>query len=118
MEIIDNRFRVIKKIYNSEIADTYLTEDIDNNDKLVDVMPDPHKSIRKSKMWRYKNKITERELQVAKLLVHEMSNREIADVLSIGLRTVETHRRNILKKLKINSMYEVVSMAIEKSWFY
>ena len=37
MEIIDNRFRVIKKIYNSEIADTYLTEDVDNNDKLVDV---------------------------------------------------------------------------------
>jgi serine/threonine-protein kinase len=37
MELIDNRFRIIKKIYTPEIADTYLTEDTLNNNKLVDV---------------------------------------------------------------------------------
>ena len=37
MEVIDNRFRIIKKLYTSEIADTYLTEDTKNNNQLVDV---------------------------------------------------------------------------------
>ncbi len=37
MELIDNRFRIIKKIYTPEIADTYLTEDTQNGGALVDV---------------------------------------------------------------------------------
>lgn len=37
MELIDNRFRVIKKIYSPEIAETYLTEDIQNGNALVDI---------------------------------------------------------------------------------
>ncbi len=37
MELIDNRFRVIKKIYSPEIAEIYLTEDIQNGNDLVDI---------------------------------------------------------------------------------
>jgi len=37
MEIIDNRFRVLKKVYSSEIANSYLAEDLENNDELVNV---------------------------------------------------------------------------------
>jgi len=37
MELIDNRFRIIKKLYSPEIADIFLTEDIQNNNILVDV---------------------------------------------------------------------------------
>lgn len=42
--------------------------------------------------------ITEREMEVLKLLVNEMSSREIAEKLFISERTVETHRKNLLRK--------------------
>ncbi len=42
--------------------------------------------------------ITERELGVLKLLVEELNNREIAERLFISERTVETHRKNLMRK--------------------
>lgn len=41
---------------------------------------------------------TERELEVLKLLMQELTSREIADRLFISERTVETHRKNLMRK--------------------
>lgn len=47
--------------------------------------------------------ITDREFQVLKCIVEEKTNREIAQQLIISPRTVDTHRRNLLEKLKVKN---------------
>lgn len=51
--------------------------------------------------------LTERELQVAQLVVDRRTNPEIADALFLSLSTVETHMRNIFRKLDVSSRVEV-----------
>jgi DNA-binding NarL/FixJ family response regulator len=47
--------------------------------------------------------LTKREIEILKLIAQDHSNAEIADQLSISATTVETHRRNLMKKLGVNS---------------
>ncbi|WP_452224603.1 LuxR C-terminal-related transcriptional regulator [Lacinutrix chionoecetis] len=54
--------------------------------------------------------ISNRERDVIRLLVLNKSSKEISDCLNISPHTVDTHRRNILKKLKISSTGELVGM--------
>ena len=56
--------------------------------------------------------ITNREKEIIKLIVDELSNQQIADNLFISLRTVETHRRNLMQKLKLNSAVSLVKWAV------
>ena len=57
--------------------------------------------------------LTERERDVAALIAQARTNREIADALIVGERTVETHVENILSKLGLSSRREVVAWAID-----
>ena len=45
-----------------------------------------------------------------RLLVLNLTSKEISEKLNISSHTVDTHRRNILKKLKISSTGELVGM--------
>ena len=54
--------------------------------------------------------ITNRERDVIRLLVLKKTSREIGEKLNISSNTVDTHRRNILKKLNINSTGELIGM--------
>ena len=56
--------------------------------------------------------LTAREVEVLRLLARGNSNKEIATALFISVRTVETHRRTIHRKLKLNSVAELVRYAI------
>ncbi len=47
-------------------------------------------------------KLTRSEMKILKLIADEMTSSEIADFLSISVRTVEKHRANIIKKLNID----------------
>jgi DNA-binding NarL/FixJ family response regulator len=58
-------------------------------------------------------KLTFRELEIAKLILQSLSNKDIARVLDISVRTVETHRRNIFKKLNCNSAISLMRWAIK-----
>jgi DNA-binding CsgD family transcriptional regulator len=42
--------------------------------------------------------LTAREVEILRLVAKEFSSRQIAEILFISERTVETHRKNILKK--------------------
>ena len=50
-----------------------------------------------------KSSLTQRELEILELIATEMTNREIAALLFISPRTVETHRRNLIHKLKVKN---------------
>lgn len=54
--------------------------------------------------------ISNRERDIIRLLVQDLSSKEISERLSISSHTVDTHRRNILKKLNISSTGELIGM--------
>ena len=58
--------------------------------------------------------LTERERQVARLVVDRKTNPEIADVLFLSPKTVETHMRNMFRKLDVSSRVEV-ARAVERA---
>ncbi|MDF3079160.1 MAG: response regulator containing a CheY-like receiver domain and an DNA-binding domain [Sphingobacteriaceae bacterium] len=55
--------------------------------------------------------LTDREIEVLKLLVQELNSREIAEKLFISERTVETHRKNLMRKTKAINMVGLVKYA-------
>lgn len=57
--------------------------------------------------------LTDRELEVLKLIAEEYSNPEIAEKLFISIRTVDTHRRNLLDKLGARNTAGLVKYAIQ-----
>ncbi len=57
--------------------------------------------------------LTERELEIFKYLANGSSNRDIAQKLHISIRTVDTHRSNILRKLDLRNNAELVKMAVQ-----
>ena len=58
--------------------------------------------------------LTPRELDVLRLLVEGRTDREIADALFIGHRTVATHVMNILSKLAVDSRTAAASHAVRR----
>jgi DNA-binding NarL/FixJ family response regulator len=58
--------------------------------------------------------LTERELQVARLIVDRRTNPQIAAELFLSPKTVETHIRNLFHKLGVSSRVEV-ARAIERA---
>jgi two-component system NarL family response regulator len=59
-------------------------------------------------------KLTERELEVLRLVAHGLNNREIAKQLFISENTVKNHVRNILEKLQLHSRVEAVMYAVRE----
>ena len=56
--------------------------------------------------------LTPRERQIVQLLAEAKTNKEVASALNISLHTVTTHRANIMRKLQVHSVSELVRYAI------
>lgn len=52
--------------------------------------------------------LTKREKQILKLIYDGVSNKDIAEQLDKSIRTIETHRFNIMKKLEVNNITELL----------
>lgn len=57
--------------------------------------------------------ITSREKQILSLVAREYSTNEISSLLRISARTVETHRKNILRKINSKSLVGLTKHAIK-----
>jgi two-component system response regulator NreC len=57
--------------------------------------------------------LTEREIEILKLISEGLSNKEIGDQLFISHRTVDTHRTNLMKKLDVHNVAGLIRFAIK-----
>ncbi|MFT6867740.1 MAG: DNA-binding NarL/FixJ family response regulator, partial [Cyclobacteriaceae bacterium] len=92
---------LIAHIHTLKYPDFYLTKSIKkevNEDLIEDEFPSAVK-------------LTKREREILSLLVEGLSSKEIAIELDISPATVDTHRKNMLKKLSFNKVSELVSYA-------
>ena len=58
--------------------------------------------------------LTPREREILQLLAEGRTNKEVANVLGLSLHTVETHRGNILEKLNLHGVPELILYAVRK----
>lgn len=58
------------------------------------------------------NPLTRREREIVRLLAENLTNKEVAARLSISVKTVETHRGAVMRKLGLNSIVELVYYAL------
>jgi len=60
--------------------------------------------------------LSEREMEVLKLVTKGLSNKDIADKLCLSVRTVQGHLANIFNKLQVSSRTEAVVHALKQGW--
>jgi DNA-binding NarL/FixJ family response regulator len=88
-------------------GDTYLSSQV--SARLIDHITNPDKKQKQDGI-----PLTDREIEVLRLIADEYSNSEIAEKLFISIRTVDTHRRNLLEKLQVKNTAGLVKYAINK----
>jgi len=86
-EVSNNRIYICQEVKN------ILSDQLLNNDQ---VNPDI-------------NNLSDREMQIVRALKEGLSSKEIAADLNISLKTVEVHRHNILKKLKLKNTVSLIN---------
>ena len=87
-----------KKFFSSDVIDVILENEI------------------AQKTPRHQDDITERELEIIQLLVNGNRPKEVAEMLHISLYTVNTHKKNIYRKLGVNHSYELAKYALEAGY--
>ncbi len=57
--------------------------------------------------------LTDREIEILKLIADQKSTREIANALFISVNTVETHRKNLIKKIQVKNVVGLALYAVK-----
>ena len=93
----DEMFKAIMEVYQ---GNRYICDEVKNiiSEQIMD--DSPSQGI---------NALSERELQIVKLIKEGHSSKEISAQLTISLKTVEVHRHNILKKLSLKNSAALVN---------
>jgi DNA-binding NarL/FixJ family response regulator len=93
----EEMFKAIMEVYN---GNRYICDEVKNiiSEQIMD--DGPSQGV---------NALSERELQIVKLIKEGFSSKEISGQLNISLKTVEVHRHNILKKLNLKNSAALVN---------
>jgi DNA-binding CsgD family transcriptional regulator len=70
----------------------------------------------KSKFIENKKILTNREKEILKLLMEGKLSKEVSDILNISKQTVDTHRKNMLRRNSLNNTGELIGKAIKQGW--
>lgn len=92
---------MMKAILEVHQGNKYICEEIKNN--ISELVLEENKDVPNV------NALTEREIQIINLIKDGQSSKEIAGQLNISLKTVEVHRHNVLKKLKLKNSASLVN---------
>lgn len=90
-------------------GDRYISAGI--ADKVLEGFLEERKTLKSVTSW---NTLTQREIEVLKLVGESYKSKEIADYLCISSKTVEKHRSNIMEKLDIHTASGLTAYAIDK----
>ncbi|MFY7672726.1 response regulator [Tenacibaculum sp. MEBiC06402] len=102
--------QAIKAVHRGE---QYYSDEI--KDSLFDLYINESKTDEAIKSSVSDEPLTEREVEVLKLITQELSTAEIADKLNITVKTIETHRRNLYKKLKVKNVVGLAIYAVKNN---
>jgi DNA-binding NarL/FixJ family response regulator len=78
------------------------------------VLDDYLQRVREPSSRRYAVELTAREREVLKLIAEGNTNQDIAELLCLSRKTVETHRSNIMDKLNLHKVTDLVKYAIRE----
>ena len=78
--------------------------------KVVDIILEKHFNIKNEHCEP--SQLSQRETEIVQLIAEGLTGREIAQRLYLSHHTISTHRKNILKKLRVNSTSELILYAI------
>jgi len=72
---------------------------------------------KEEKLLPYDESLTRREIEIIRLIAREMTGLEMAQELNLSYFTIETHRRNIFRKLGVNSSFALIKYAVQHELF-
>ncbi len=98
----------VKKVANDE---QYFTDDI--KEKMMQTLLNRPVKDNVSQDGVLLTSLTKREIQVLKLVAQQYSTREIAEEFHISESTVETHRKNLMKKVKVKNSVGLAIFALK-----
>lgn len=100
-------FSAIDSVMNNELYFCDIFTELSKKGFLIQLKDEQNNNNLKEKV------LSRRELQILKMLAEGLSYKSVADALVISPRTVETHKNNILVKLKLNNTIELTRYAIK-----
>lgn len=100
---------IIKAIHHVAENKSFLGEDV--QEKLLNSLSNNDNDRTAEEL---SNLITQRELEILKLIADGLTSQDIADKLYISKNTVETHRKNMLSKLNVKNTTALVKIANDK----
>lgn len=107
-----NRLEIIEAIYTLRNGYEFYAKTI-TNILLSSYLAD--QDINKREKEHRQRDLSAREMEVFKLFAEGFSNRAIAGKLFISVRTVETHKNNIMKKIGLKTTVDLVKFAIKNN---
>ncbi|MFN3917610.1 MAG: response regulator [Flavobacteriales bacterium] len=100
-----DRSELIKAIKSVYSGDKYFSEDV--------IVALSRKEVEQGSDSTDLHMLTEREIEIIRLVCEGLSNKEIGEHLDISHRTVDTHRNNILKKIEANNTAGLIRFAMK-----
>ena len=91
-----------RTFFSSRISDILLQAYLHGPERAVQLQP-------------ARTRLTAREREIVQLLAEGKSNKEVANALNISVKTAETHRTNIMNKLDLHSISELVRYAVRNN---
>jgi two-component system invasion response regulator UvrY len=97
---------MIKALLHVQKGETYICDQIKNTLS--------EQVINEGEEYNGLDALTQREIEIIAFIKNGNTSREIANVLHIAIKTVEVHRHNILKKLKLRNTSSLISFIYKK----
>ncbi len=100
IELISSGRIIISPVFAEKFLDEIVSAEKADNAKAIETKPS----------------LSEREIEIARLITEGSTNREIAQKLFIAENTVKVHVKNILKKLELRNRQQLVAYAVLQNW--
>ena len=102
---------IVNAVYKVANGNQYFTDDV--KEKMMQTLLNGQPKNEGSQDGVLISSLTKRELEVLKLVAQQYSTREIAQKLIISESTVETHRKNLMKKVKVKNSVGLAIFALK-----